>query len=233
MKYLFLLLIIVSTSSFAEEKSQKSELEKKLESLNIPSDKVSPLVSEEKLYVVNGRYSSLNNRHELTLFGSRNFNADSHIETQQGGGTYRYHINSDWSLGYRYSQYDNKLSEAGEDLFDKNAILPISDYAVKSSEGFINYNTVYGKIKLTEKTIVYFDHYVSLGYATMALGSGEVPSYIVDTGFAFWLGKHMSLRTGLKNELYSLKTFEGEKKNTQNMMGYLEFGYLFGEGSRI
>lgn len=233
MKLLFVTLLVLSTSAYSAEKKEKSELERKLESLNIPSDKVSPLVSEEKLYVVNGRYSSLTNRHEITLFGARNFNADSHLETQQGGGTYRYHINSDWSLGYRYSEYDNKLSKAGEDLFDKNALLPISDFAIKSSEGFINYNTVYGKLKFTDTTIVYFDHYISLGYASLDLGSGEVPAYIVDTGLSFWLGKHMSLRSGLKTELYSQKTFEGESKDTQNMMGYLEFGYLFGEGSRI
>ena len=93
MKYLSLILglFLFSTLSNAED-----NLINKLDALNIPSDKVTPLLSEDQLESVNERYSHLNKRHELTLSGANNFTADSHLETRQIGASYRYHINSRW-----------------------------------------------------------------------------------------------------------------------------------------
>jgi len=233
MKKLLLVTLLMSSFSYAEEsKPAKSDLENKLESLNIPSDKVTPVVSEEKLYAVNERYSSLNKRHEFTMFGANNFNADSHLTTTMTGATYRFHLNGKWSVGARYSEYFNKLSSAGEKLFEDQKLLPDTDYAIKSSEGFLSFNTIYGKLRFTKDTIVYFDQYISLGYGNIQLAKDETQMYSVDLGFAFWLGKHMSTRIGVKNESYTQNKVKGSQ-NVHNAMGYLEFGYLFGEGSRI
>lgn len=224
-----ILLGLVANSCLLFAATEKSDLSKRLESLNIPSDKVTPLVSEEKLYVVNKRYSSLTNRHEISFQGGKNFNADAHLESTLVSAAYRYHINSDWSLGARYSEYHNELSESGEKLFDDRKILPDSDYALKSSELFVNYNTVYGKLRLTKDTIVYFDQYISLGYGMISLANGETQNYIADLGFSFWIGRHMSARIGAKNELYRQQKLNGDK-NVHNVQGYIEFGYLFGKG---
>ena len=227
MKKIALYLSLVMLPAFAA-----SDLTKKLDDLSIPKDHVTPILSKAQLESVNSRYSSLRNRHELTLLGSNNFNADSHIDTKQAGATYRYHINSSWSLGFRYTEYENTLSAAGEKLVDSQDILPDTDYAVKSTDLFINFNTVYGKLRLTDKTVVYFDHYLALGYGDIALASGETQIYTIDTGLSFWFGKHFSSRVGVKNELYVQQKINGND-NTHNVMGYLEFGYLFGEGNRI
>lgn len=229
MKHLFSVGLI-AVSCFSISAIAKVDLSKKLESLNIPSDKVTPLVSEEKLYVVNKRYSSLTNRHELSFSGGKNFNADSHLETTLVSGAYRYHINSDWSVGYRYTEYENKLSASGEKLFKNVQILPDSDFAVASQDIFVNYNTIYGKLRLTSDTIVYFDQYISLGYGEMELASGETQVYIADLGFSFWIGKHMSARVGAKNEFYLQQKVLSDDE-VHSVQGYLEFGYLFGEGT--
>ena len=110
-------------------------------------------------------------------------------------------------------------------LFDDQRILPDSDYAIKSVDGFINYNTVYGKMRLTEKRIVYFDHYLALGYGHIDLASAQVQQYTVDSGFSFWIGKHASLRLGVKGEFFREKKIQ-ESQNTRNSMGYLEVGFL-------
>ncbi len=224
MKKLFigLSLSFVSLLSYAE-----SDLSKKLDSVNIPSDKVTPLLSTTDLYAVNARYSSLYRRHEITVLGGNNFTADSHMENRQVGGTYRFHINDDWSIGYKYSEYENKLSGAGKKLFNDQQLLPDTDYATKSTEGFVNYNTIYGKLRLTKKQIVYFDQYIALGYGEIALANGATQMYTADLGFSFWLGKNFSTRIGLKNELYRQSKRNGPE-NVHNAMGYLEFGYLFG-----
>lgn len=231
MKKVLLVCLLLSFNVLAKEEA-KSALESKLNSLNIPSDKVTPVVSEEKLYAVNQRYSSLKNRHEFTLLGANNFNADSHLDTRVGGATYRYHISGKWSLGVRYQEYENVLSSAGTKLFDSGFILPDTDYATKSSGGFVNYNTFYGKLRFSEDTIVYFDNYVALGYGKIALASGEVQYYNADLGFSFWFGKHLSTRVGVNNEFYTQNRING-KSNVHHAMGYIEIGYLFGEGSRL
>lgn len=214
-----LLLCILPFSSFADS------LESKLDALNVPDDKVTGLLSEENLISVTGRYSSLNKRHEFSIKGANNFSSDSHIETKTAGINYRFHINSRWSLGTSYTEYENKLSSAGKKLFDDQRILPDSDFAIKSVDAFVGFNTVYGKLRLTEKQIVYFDHYISLGYGHIDLASGETQLYSADTGFAFWIGKKASFRIGAKNEFFRQKKITGNK-NAQATMGYLEIGYL-------
>ena len=228
MKKLWMSLILV-TSAVA---SDQGALEKKLDSLNVPSDKVSPLVSQEDLYAVNQRYSSLDRRFEFSLFGAHDFAADSHMDTKQTGLVGRYHLNAKWSLGARYTEYFNQLTVAGKALFEREQILPDSDFALKSSDVFIGYNTVYGKVRLTRDTIVYFDQYVNLGYGSIALSQGETQMYVMDLGLAFWVGKNFSSRLGVKNEFFTQKRINGDD-NVHNAMGYVEVGYLFGEGSRL
>lgn len=229
MKKLFVGLTLLSSfNAFAET---SSELEKKLESLSIPDDKITTVLSEDKLYVLNNRYSSLVNRHELTIAGANNFTADSHLSTQQTALSYRYHLNSKWSLGARYTRYTNKLSSAGQTLFNNKSILPDTDFAKNGQELFLNYNTIYGKLRWTEDTVVYFDQYVSLGGGKVKLASGDKNLAMADLGFAFWLGNHGSARIGFKNEFYEQSQLSG-KRNIHNGVGYIELGYLFGTGDR-
>jgi outer membrane beta-barrel protein len=228
MKKLLIGALAINSLAFAATET-RSDLEKKLDSLNIPSDIVTPLVSEENLYAINNRYSSLVSRFEITAFGANNFSSDSHLESTLGGADVRYHFTDKWSVGYRYSKYANKLSEAGKRLFDRDEVLPDTDYPIKSNEGFVNFNTTYGKIRLTMDTVAYFDQYISLGYGRIGLGNGEANLYSADLGFAFWIGKKMSARVGVRNEFYIQQKINGDE-NVHHAQGYIALGYLFGEG---
>lgn len=226
MKFL-LIALLVSSAAFANDSMVKN-----LEALNIPDDQISPTISTEKLFVLNQRYSSLTNRHEASLMGGNNFTADSHLVSRQAALTYRYHINPKWSLGLRHTEYYNSLTSAGERLFNESAILPDTDYAKSSNEIFGSYNLFYGKMRMTQKTVIYFDQYVALGAGKIDLASGATNMASLDLGFAFWVGKHMSTRLGIKNEFYT-QTQLKSTRNIHNANGYLEIGYLFGEGSKI
>lgn len=227
-KILLTISLMASSQIFAQE---NSSLEKKLDALNIPDDKVTTVLSDDKLYIVNTRYSSLVNRHEFTLQGANNFTADSHLSTQEAALSYRYHLNSDWSFGARYVRHTNKLTDAGKRLFDDKKMLPDTDFAKNAQELFVNYNTIYGKLRWTEDTVVYFDQYVALGGGKIKLASGSKNLAFADLGFSFWLGSHMSARVGFKNEFYQQTQLSGSR-NVHNGLGYLEFGYLFGSGDR-
>jgi outer membrane beta-barrel protein len=225
--------IILAFSVFASTQliAQDSELERKLDALNIPDDKVTTLLSEDKFYIVNTRYSSLINRHEVTLQGGNNFTADSHLSSQQASLAYRYHLNSSWSAGLRYTRYSTKLSDAGNRLFTDKKILPDTDFAKNSQELFVNFNTIYGKLRWTQDTVVYFDQYISLGGGKIELASGKTNLAFADLGFSFWIGNHMSARLGVKNEFYKQTQLSGPR-SIHNAVGYLEFGYMFGSGDR-
>ncbi len=230
-KLLLVATITGSASILGAETGSVSKLENKLDALNIPDDKVTPLLSQDQLHIVNTRYSSLINRHEVTLKGGHNFTSDSHLDSKDIALSYRYHLNSDWSFGLRYTEYQNKLTGAGDRLFNDQKLLPDTDYAINSTELFATYNTIYGKLRWSKDTIVYFDQYISLGVGQMELASGKTNHGLVDVGLSFWLGKHMSTRVGLKNEFYNQTQLSGEVFKA-NSFGYIEFGYLFGSGDR-
>lgn len=221
-----LLLLLLVGNSFAE-----TDLTKKLDDLRIPDDKISPMITKDKLYIVNKRYSSLVNRHEVSLAGVSNLTSVSHIDNTALTGAYRYHINSTFSLGVKYNDYYNELTPAGEKLFNEEKILPDTDFALKSTTAFLGVNTFYGKMRLTEQTIIYFDQYINLGYGEIELTENGIQKLVnIDLGFVFWGGKHISTRFGLNNEFYSQRKING-LTNVHNMMGYFEIGYLFGEGN--
>ena len=210
--------------------AEENDLTKKLDDLRVPDNKVTPLISKDKLYIVNQRYSSLLNRHEVSLSGANNFTSVSHLDSKQTGFQYRYHINPKWSVGLRYNNYYNELTPAGEKLFKEQRLLPDTDFALKSTSALITYNTIYGKLRWSKDTVVYFDQYVSLGHGDIDLARGMQKLTTLDLGFAFWLGKHMSTRIGINNEFYSQRQISGTR-DVHNAMGYVEIGYLFGEGN--
>lgn len=224
--------ILIASFFFVTCAYAADSLESKLDSLHIPENQVSPVVSQDELYTVNQRYSSLINRHEISMFGANNFTVDSHLTSQSYGLTYRYHLNDNWNFGIKYSKYNNELSDAGEKLFKEKAILPDTDYATDSYDASVAYNLFYGKIRFTKKTVVYFDQYISLGYGQINLASGSSSLMLGDLGVAFWLGQHFSSRLGVRNEFYKQQKLSGTD-SVYNAIGYVEFGYLFGEGTRI
>jgi len=210
--------------------AKEANLENKLDDLRIPNDQVSSVISQDQLFAINMRYSSLVNRHELSVAGGNNFTPDSHLTTRQLSGSYRYHLNSTWSFGLRYQKIYNELSSAGEKLFDDKSIVPDSDYALSSLEGFANLHTFYGKMRINSSNVIYFDNYITLGVGQIELAESTERLFTADVGFAFWLGKHMSTRIGMRNELYSQNQITG-RRNIHNAIGYVEVGFLFGEGN--
>jgi outer membrane beta-barrel protein len=230
-KYLVLFLLFSLTAVFAEENTASKSLDKKLDDLLIPDDKVTPVLTKDKLFIVNTRYSSLINRHEFSLQGAHNLTADSHLDTKQAALAYRYHLNSRWNFGLRYTRYTNQLTSAGEKLLDDKQIVPDQDFAFNSQEIFATYNTIYGKLRWSSDTVVYFDQYISLGAGQLELASGKTNMGLLDLGLAFWVGKHGSMRVGIKNEFFNQQQLTTDRF-MHNAMGYIEIGYLFGEGDQ-
>lgn len=223
-------LLLASLFFYSINVIANDSIETKLEKLNIPSDRISPLISNDKLYIVNSRYSSLDKRHEVSFSGANDFASEGHLLTRQVFLTYQFHLNSKWSFGLRKTNYYNELSNAGKVLFENKSILADNDFALNSLEAFTSYNTIYGKIRFSKDSVVYFDQYISLGFGKVDLSSGSQNLLSADLGLAFWIGKNYSFKTGLKNEFYTQRQLLGDNE-THNAMGYISFGYLFGGNS--
>lgn len=220
---LFFALTLLSLSAIAAP----SKLESELEALAVPVDKALVSTTKDKLYSIQERLSPLTNRHEFGLIGGRNLNQDGSIVSTQLGGLYRYHINGKWALGLNHSRMNNELSATGKKLVSEQNVVPDRDFIVSQTDLVGEYNLFYGKMRLDLDQVVYFDQFWNVGVGQVELGNSNATALVIDAGFAFWMGKMMSARIGLKNDFFKEQNLNGET-NVHNMVGYLSLGILLG-----
>lgn len=214
--------VLIASSVFGEV-----PLEKQLEMLKMPTNKVPGAVSEEKLYSVQLRHSPLSKRHEVSLSGARDFATDGYMDTNQVGLNYRYHFDDKWSVNAGYAKVFNELNDSGRALINQKKLVYDSDYHIAQYDVGAEYNLFYGKFRFGMDEVFYFDQYVGLSGGVIEARRGMKPTAGIDIGIAFWAGKKMSLRTGLKNNFFEEENGLGEKAIARNMVGYLAFGYFF------
>lgn len=226
MKILLGLLITLgfSGTSFSSEKP----LEQQLDELKMPSNKAPQAVSEEKLYSVQTRYNPLSKTHEITLSGAKDFASNGYLNTNQMGLGYRYHFNDRWSIVGKYVRVFNELNNSGEALLKEEKLISDADYLISQFDVGAEVNLFYGKFRLDMSQVLYFDQYVGLSGGVVEKRRGMAPTVAVDAGLAFWLGKQMSMRAGVKNSFFEEENGIGEKAWTRSMTGYFSIGYLYG-----
>lgn len=226
---LAVVLLALSFNSFAEEtKVQKKSLEEQLEELNLPANQAPGAVSKDKLYAVQMRYVPLIGAHEVSLSGAKDFKTDGHLSTRQAGLHYRYHFNDKWSLVGNYVRVFNELNNSGKILLEEEKLVADSDYLISQADIGAEYNMFYGKFRLGSHSVFYFDQYWALTGGMVELRRGATPVVGLDAGLAFWFGKRLSMRTGLKNHVFETTSGTGTTAYNRNMVGYIQLGYLMG-----
>lgn len=207
--------------------SRASQLETELSGLAMPLNKGPVSIAKDKLYSVQSRFAPLSGKHEFAMSGGKNLNQDGYINSNQFGTLYRYHINDSWSVGANFFKMNNALSSSGQKLLNDRGVIPDRDYIKNQIDAMAEYNLFYGKLRFNMEQVTYFDQYIALGAGQVSLGKGSAMAAIVDTGLAFWVGKRMTARMGLKNDFYREQNLNGST-NVHNMVGYVAFGYMFG-----
>lgn len=215
--------LLASTSiGFAQD-----SLESQVKDLSLPEEVSSHSEALEQVGALQDRYSPLENRVEIGVAGGRDFGSDSFVNTNQAELSLRYHFTNNWSLAASGAILQNKLNSSADALYRQSQITPDIGYVKRRADLMLTYNLFYGKIRLGFNQNFYFDHFVSLGGGInkQFVGSSNSGEGIVETGFAFWLGKRGSLRLGIRD--YILK--ERSILNTQitnHVTGYLGLGVL-------
>lgn len=220
----FFTAIVLTTFAF---NAAAADLENELNDLAIPADQGATNVSQDTLYAIQARHAPLKNRHEIAFSGGKNLNQDGHVESNQWGGLYRYHITDKWAVGLNHFRMTNELSTSGKALLAQNGVVPDRDFVEAQTDLMAEYNLFYGKIRMGMDQVVYFDQYWGLGAGNVQMGNGSASAAVLDVGVAFWLNRWGSARLGLKNDFYSEKTNSGSS-STYNMVGYLAFGIMLG-----
>lgn len=224
MKKLILLTLALSSLTAM---ANTPALEQELNALAVPQDQALVNTSKDKLYTIQSRFANLNKRHEIGFVGGKNLNQDGHLDSNQFGALYRFHINDKWALGANYFKVNNELSPAGKKLVNDKGILPDRDFVKSQMDAIVEYNLFYGKMRFDMDRVVYFDQYWGVGAGQVELGNSNTTAMVLDAGFAFWLGKWGSARLGLKNDFYTEQNLNGST-SVHNMVGYFAFGMMLG-----
>jgi outer membrane beta-barrel protein len=231
-KFVLGFLLLFSLSAFGVEKEKTAEkwtsLDEQLDQLKMPANQTPGAVSEDKLYSVQLRYVPLVKAHEVSLGGSKDFNSEGHLDSNQVSLDYRYHFTDKWTLKVSYLKAFNKLNKSGEVLLKNEKLVSDSDYMMSKADIGAEYNLFYGKFRFGTNSVFYFDQYIGLTAGMIELRRGATVVGGIDAGFAFWMGKKGSLRIGVHNNFYQETNGLGDKALTRNMIGYLSLGLLMG-----
>ena len=99
------------------------------------------------------------------------------------------------------------------------------DRAESRREMRVQYNLFYGKIRLLENSILFFDQYAGLGWVSNHLDSGESTGPVGDLGLAFWIPDRASIHFGVKDYYYEERNVLAPGSN-HNLHAYLSVGFL-------
>ena len=144
---------------------------------------------------------------------------DPYVNTSVLGGQIDFHITPRWSLGARYYNSQNSLTNEGEKVFadaetryqsgDTNFRRPGVDYAKDTWLVVGNWYPVYGKMNLFDSTISQFDIYFLGGAGQVNLNSGTTPTYTAGGGVGIWFTQHFATRLEARWQGYKDRPFDG------------------------
>jgi outer membrane beta-barrel protein len=204
-------------------------LEDQLQSLKIPDNLAPASISNEQLYSVQSRYTPLKGRVEITLGGAHHLDGNGFFNSSELQFHTRYHFSNRWNLNLGGSYVTNSLTSSGKNLLLKEGLFPDAAYVKYRADLLLGFNVFYGKFRLSEKQVFYFDQYIALGTGYIVGDRGGAPAISADLGFAFWLGKGTSLRLGVKNYAFYEQRLLS-RSLTNQIIGHVDFGVLLGDG---
>ncbi len=156
---------------------------------------------------------------------------DPYVDSSMLGVNLDFHINPRWSLGVRYSRYNNSLSSEGERVFKdvskNNPLRDVYDYSISSTMGTITWYPMYGKFNLFNVRVVQFDIYTLAGAGTVELASsGNQPIWTVGGGIGLWLSKHISTRFEIRYQSYQDTLSTNVTRDIDQTIFGLNIGFL-------
>lgn len=159
---------------------------------------------------------------------------DSYVDTRNWGGQVDFHINPRWSVGLRYFDYKNELTNEGKRVFDQAVLAqqqnqlspaPSIDFPLRSYMAMLNWYPVYGKVSWLESAVSQFDFYLTAGGGQIDLNSGHSTIYSGGAGMAMWINSWLTSRIEVRYQNYKDRISTGDR-NIDSMVLQLGIGFM-------
>lgn len=190
--------------------------------------------STSRSRIVQERLVDRNNALELGFSYGNTFSGDAYLKTQSLGLAVDYHITPRWSLGARYYDFGNSLTNEGQRIFDEaraaydgngRAHIVDIDYPLNATLAVINWYPIYGKTSFLDMGITQFDVYLLAGGGTMSLSSGNTSVLTTGLGLGAWITKHLTSRLEIRYQKYEDQIITGSR-NLDTVVGSFGLGWI-------
>lgn len=205
-----------------------ASLEEDLDALKIPGNQAPAGVTQEKLYSVQERLNPLAHQSELSLGVGKNLTADAFIDTQEAFAGYRYNLSNQWFLGAGANMVFNSLSGAGQRLREIDQVVPDSTYSKYRFDAHAGLNLFYGKFRVSNEKVFYFDQYLTLGPGLVMNEVESAPAAVGEVGISLWTANRTSVRVGLKDYLFQEKRILSQGL-VNHLVAQISVGILLGD----
>ncbi len=223
---LTLTLLLVSPA-FAKSKKTKStqqtaktiQVDQQLDGLGSNDEiikKARALQPNNSMRIVQKREVDRNLRPELGLSYGYVSGGDTYLETRNWGANLDFHITPRWSLGLRYNDNKNALTDEGQRVWDAAAVklangdadvaAPNVAFPIRSYMAMINWYPIYGKVSWFESAVSQFDFYLTAGGGQVEwrnfFEDGTSPIFTGGAGVGVWINSWLTSRLEVRYQNY-------------------------------
>lgn len=217
-------LTLVILSLLAINAWAAKDLTKEMDALGANKElmkKAKAIDPNNRIRVVQNREVDRYMRLEVGLAYGMNAGGDPYVNTSILGGQLDFHVTPRWSVGARYYNANNQLTQEGKQVFkeaeaekakgNNNYRIPDTDYAKDTWLGVINWYPIYGKMNLFDQVVSQFDLYLLAGAGQVNLASGSSPTYTAGAGAGVWLTQHFATRLEARWQGYEDKVYNAKR----------------------
>lgn len=234
-KKIFLIFVLIFTAIQAN--ADVTDEFNKLGTNKAIMERAKKLNSKNRYQIVQNRIVDRDNRLELSGQIGMVAGGDAYYDTYNYGGALDFHFNPKFSVGARYYQHSNALTNEGERVYSQaaaqnavNGIFTrpaIDDYPIATTIGVLNWYPMYGKFNFLDQKTFQFDFYLLAGGGTVKLNeSGQVPTYTGGAGVGLWLTQHVSTRAEIRYQGYQ-EDSSSDNRQMHLTIGTLSLGVMF------
>lgn len=190
--------------------------------------------SQTRTRIVQDRLVQRRQRLEFGLSYGSTFGGDSYVKTKSLGLSMDYHLTPRWSLGARYFDYGNSLTNEGSRIFEQarrnyeaggRAYAVDIDYPEHATMVLVNWYPIYGKTSFLDMGVTQFDLYLLGGGGQITLSSGTTSLLTAGAGIGAWISKNLSARAEMRYQNYKDQPLTGAR-SLDTVVGSLGLGWF-------
>lgn len=200
------LMWIAAVPAMADKNSMLKDLDS-LGSNKAIAERAKAIDGRNRVRIVQNRTVDRRLRLEVAMSYDQVAGGDTYLNSNNLGVMADFHITPRWSIGARYYDTRNSLTDEGKRQFEmaesnSMARKPEVDLPYSSTLGVISFYPLYGKLNFFDIGVTQFDVYMMAGYGQMKLQSGSSPTWTAGAGVGIWWSQHITSRLEARYQSY-------------------------------